>query len=548
MTLRVNGRDHFIDPAKHRSLIEALRDLGYDIPHFCYHPGLSLDGNCRMCCVNVVDLKTGTPVQTMDLSRTPPAPYPKPVISCREPLDPRGMSVLTETPAVLEARLWTMEFLLINHPLDCPVCDKAGECLLQDHSYVHGPATGRFAERKNEKPPKEVGPSIMLWTDRCILCRRCTRFLQEVSGTGELCIVERGDRCEIAAAPGRPVDNELMGNIVDLCPVGALIHKELKYSYRAWYLRRVDTICPCCARGCNIQAQAQGQYVRRLVPRENREVNGWWMCDRGRLDFRHVNSPERLQVGRVDGRAQPPAEAAREAGRRLAAAAREAPEAVAVLASAWLTLEELHVLKRLCIETLRCPLPGLLAQADWTAREFPGFRIEADRNPNRAGARLILGADAEARAARILESARAHKLKALYLVLSMPHFAPTAELREALAGLPDGGPGAPLTIVQDLFESELSRAAGILLPGASFAEKDGAYVSSTGRVQLLRRVIDPLANGEDDLALIQCLAQGAGVAEAPSPARQVFSRLTMEHSSLAGMDYRGLGRKGLILR
>jgi NADH-quinone oxidoreductase subunit G len=540
MTLRVNGKDHFIDPKKYRTLIEALRDLGYNIPHFCYHPGLRPDGNCRMCYVNLIDPRTGQPVMAPDLSKQPFEMYPKPVISCREPLNPRGMVVETETPAVVAAREWVMEFLLINHPLDCPVCDKAGECMLQDQSFKHGRAGSRFEEQKVESPTKDLGPSILLWTDRCIKCSRCTRFLEDVSGTKELSLVQRGDHTEIDISPGRPVNNPLMGNIVDICPVGALIDKDLKYTYRAWYLRSTPSVCADCAKGCSIMVQTQKEYVRRLVPRENREVNGWWMCDRGRKDFRYVNDPSRLLKARILGETKSVGEAAEEAGRRLAVAAEGDPSSVAGLCSAWLTLEELHVFKRLFAEKLKGARLGLLAEPNGEEQVFPGFKIEADRNPNRAGARLVLGPDAEGATAAILEDARAGKLTALILVSSMPHFVPPPEMLEALEKV-------ALVIVQDLKQGPLAEKAQILLPGSSFAEKDGVFVNVQRRAQVVRRAIDPLAEGHDDLSVLQHVACGAGLEMKVVSAREVFREMAEQYAPLAGWSHQKLGRLGAVL-
>jgi NADH-quinone oxidoreductase subunit G len=540
MTLRVNGKDHFIEPKKYRSLIEALRELGYDIPHFCYHPGLQPDGNCRMCYVNVIDVMTGKPVMVPNLSKQPFQMYPKPVISCREPLNPRGMVVETETPAVIEARKWVMEFLLINHPLDCPVCDKAGECLLQDNSFGHGKADSRFEERKNEKPPKDLGPTIKLWTDRCITCTRCTRFLDEVSGTSELYVVQRGDRSEIDIAPGHPVDNPLMGNIVDICPVGALIDKDLMYSYRAWYLQRTDSVCPGCSKGCNIQVQAQKEFVRRLVPRENRDVNGWWICDRGRKDFGYIHAENRLRQARLDGKDTPVIQAAEEAGKRLRAAADKGAQGVAILASAWLTLEELYLVKRLAAALGNVPV-GLLTEPDGQEQTFPKFKIEADRNPNRAGAKRVLGDEVEAKTAGILEAAQAGTLAAVYVISSMPHFEPTVALLDALNKV-------SLLVVQDLRPGTLTEKAQVVLPGASFAEKDGVFVNVGRRAQVVRRAIDPLAQGHDDLLVLQRVARAAGAEVSDGSAREVFRELAKEIPALNGADHKALGRGGLAIQ
>jgi NADH-quinone oxidoreductase subunit G len=548
MTLRVNGKDHFIDPTKYRSLIEALRDLGYDIPHFCYHPGLKLDGNCRMCYVNALDIKTGEPVTTLNLAAQPFQPYPKPVIACREPLNPKGMAVETETPAVIKGRQWVMEFLLINHPLDCAVCDKAGECTLQDYSYAHGNADSRFFETKNEKAPKDLSAAdrrygIKLWTDRCILCSRCVRFLDEISGTRELCIVKRGDRGEIAIAPGHWLNNALMGNVVDLCPVGALIDRNLMFTYRAWYLRPTRSVCPACSKGCNISVEALKQVVRRLRPRENRSVNDWWMCDDGRHDFHYINSKQRVTFCKVGGKDSLDILGVTAAvGARLKGFAAADPQSVAGLAGAWLTLEELHTLKRLFHDVLGCRQLGALAQAATQDEVFPGFRIEADRNPDRAGVALALGTDAEAETARIIEGMNAGRIKALYLVSSMPRYTPPPELLLALKKL-------EYLVVQDLRPGPLTDAAHVVLPGATFAEKDGVFINSRRRAQLLRRAIDPLPQGHDDLAVLQRVLQGTGAADAKLlPAREVFKQMSQAYPALSGLTHRALGEKGVIVR
>ncbi|MGD0090358.1 MAG: molybdopterin-dependent oxidoreductase [Planctomycetota bacterium] len=544
MTLRVNGKDHFIDPKKYRTLIEALRDLGYKIPHFCYHPGLKPDGNCRICYVNMVDPKTGQPVMTPNLAQQPFQPYPKPVISCREPLNPKGMIVETETPAVLKARQWVMEFLLINHPLDCAVCDKAGECKLQDYSYAHGNADSRFEEAKNEKAPKDLSApeqkfGIKLWTDRCILCSRCVRFLDEISGTNELQFVNRGDRTEIDIAPGHWLNNPLMGNVVDICPVGALIDRNLMFTYRAWYLRPTKSVCPACAKGCNIVVDADKQFVRRLRPRENVDVNGWWMCDYGRHDFHYVNSKQRVLFCRVNGKDELDIQGvAAKAGARLKDYAKTGALSVAGLASAWLTVEELLAFKQLFHETLGRPQTGALTQPLGREEVFPKFTIEADKNPNRAGLKLVLGADFEEQTAHILEGIHAGRIKALYLVSDMPHYAPPAELLGALKKL-------EFLVVQDMLHGPLTESAHVVLPGSSFTEKDGVFVNSQNRAQLLRRAIDPLAQGHDDLTVLQAVLRGAGAAAAePASAREV---LKQAGAPLADLTHQALGEKGLLL-
>ncbi len=546
MCLRVNGRDHFIDPKKYRTLIGALHDLGYMVPHFCYHPGLEPDGNCRMCYVNQIDVQSGKPLMAPNLAYQPLQMYPKPIISCREPLNPRGMIIETDTPAVLQARRWVMEFLLINHPLDCPVCDKAGECMLQDNSYLHGNADSRFAETKNEKAPKDLGEpgqphAIKLWTDRCIMCTRCVRFLDEVSGTSELYVVKRGDRSEIANAPGHPVKNPLMGNIVDICPVGALIDRDLMYTYRAWYLQKTKSVCPDCSKGCNIQVQTSKEYVRRLQPRENADVNGWWMCDYGRHDYHYVNDRRRILFCRSDGAASIDVQGVtQKVGEKLLEHARKDADHVAGLVSAWLTLEEMQVLKRI-FERIGCSQIGALAQESTREEVFPRFKIEADKNPNRAGLKLIFGAQIENATARIIDGINSGRIRALYLVANMPNFKPPAELVAGLKKL-------DYLVVQDMLPGPLTEAAHVVLPGSSFAEKDGVFVNSQNRAQLIRRAVDPLAQGFDDLTILQRVLRGAGEADVKlSSAREVFRRMAEQVAPLSGLTHQSLGDKGRVV-
>jgi len=547
MCLRVNGKDHFINPKGHRSLIGALHELGYDVPHFCYHPGLEPDGNCRMCYVNQIDVNSGKPIMAPNLAAQPMQMYPKPIISCREPLNPRGMVVETETPEVIKARQWVMEFLLINHPLDCPVCDKAGECMLQDNSFEHGKADSRFNEQKNEKAPKDLylegqEHGIKLWTDRCITCTRCTRFLDEVSGTSELYVINRGDRSEIDIMPGHPVNNPLSGNIVDICPVGALIDKDMMFSYRAWYLQKTQSVCPDCSKGCNIEVQAQKQYVRRLQPRENVDVNGWWMCDHGRFDFNYINDRNRVIICKMDGKASLDIQnVAYKTGAKLAEYAKKDPASVAGLASAWITLEEMHTFKQLFADTLGSVQVGGLFQEFGKEEIFPKFKIEADKNPNRAGLKLIFGAEIESHTAKIIQGINAGRIKALYLLSSMPHFKPSAELLSALKKL-------EYLVVQDVLAGPLSELAHVLLPGSSYAEKDGVFVNQQNRAQVIRRAIDPLGQGHDDLAIVQRVLRAAGAPDTKLvSAREVFRRMSEGYPDLAGLTHQTLGDKGVVV-
>ncbi|HXV77214.1 MAG TPA: 2Fe-2S iron-sulfur cluster-binding protein, partial [Candidatus Polarisedimenticolaceae bacterium] len=272
-----------IEVAPGTTILQAALARGQEIPHFCYHPGLSIAGNCRICLVEVEKA-------------------PKLAIGCMtQALD--GMVVHTDSDRVREAQNAVMEFLLINHPLDCPICDQAGECKLQDQAVEYGPGRSRYTEPKLALAKAvDIGRHVMLDQERCIQCSRCTRFCDEVTGTGELAFFQRGDRSQIGIYPGKRLDNPYSGNVVDICPVGALTLKEFRFATRVWYLKNTPSICVGCARGCNVMIATgrqrelmttigqQDERIKRLVPRVNIEVNGHWICDEGRLSYRRLEA------------------------------------------------------------------------------------------------------------------------------------------------------------------------------------------------------------------------------------------------------------------
>src|SRR5215216_2844540 len=261
--------------AKDRQMVlQACLDAGMHVPHYCYHPGLSIPASCRICLVEVEGL-------------------PKLVPSCQTPVRD-GMVVHSTSPKAVANQKAVMEFLLINHPLDCPVCDQAGECYLQDYSYQYGRSQSRFEEDKAKKPKKDVGENVVLYNDRCIMCTRCVRFTREVSGTSELYVDGRGHREEIDIFPGKPCDNKLSGNVVDLCPVGALLDKDFLFKQRVWLLKRVPSISPVDSGGENIFLEQNEGVVWRVKPRYNPEVNTWWISDDSRYCYKVIQSPSRL--------------------------------------------------------------------------------------------------------------------------------------------------------------------------------------------------------------------------------------------------------------
>lgn len=266
------------------SILEAAKTIGNTIPHYCYHPGLSVDGNCRMCLVKVEKM-------------------PKPVIGCKTPVS-EGMVVQTKTEEVKKMQQNIMEFLLINHPLDCPTCDQAGECRLQDYYMDYDRIPSRFKEEKVHKDKMvDLGAGVMLDEERCIICRRCVRFCEEIAGVKELYVQERGDHSMVATFPGKKMENPYSGCTVDVCPVGALTSEDFRYKKRVWFLTSTDSVCPGCSRGCNITVDhADRNKVYRLKPRHNPDVNDYWMCDYGRYDYKFINENRRLKPAyRKDG-------------------------------------------------------------------------------------------------------------------------------------------------------------------------------------------------------------------------------------------------------
>src|SRR5438874_12067011 len=275
------------------NLIQAALKAGVFIPHYCWHPGLTVVASCRMCLVEVGERK---PDGTVTMQ-------PRVVPGCQTPAKD-GTVIVTKSDRARHAQEQTLESLLINHPLDCPVCDKAGECLLQDFSYNFGRSQSRMIDEKNTPPNKpHISDTISLFTDRCIMCSRCVRFTREISGTAELQVVNRGDHSEIDIFPGQPLNNQLAGNVVDLCPVGALCSKDFLYKQRVWFLKTQKSVCADCSTGCSIFVDQNKDIVYRLRPRENPQAQGYFMCDEGRYGFHYVNSDRRITRPLVRGQA-----------------------------------------------------------------------------------------------------------------------------------------------------------------------------------------------------------------------------------------------------
>ncbi|MFN2372100.1 MAG: 2Fe-2S iron-sulfur cluster-binding protein, partial [Candidatus Krumholzibacteriia bacterium] len=449
--LTIDGRE--IDVPDGTRLFDACTLVrGEALPHFCYHPDLSIAGVCRLCQVEVEGM-------------------PKLTIACNTFVKD-GMVVQTRSEKVRRASRQILEMHLINHPVDCPICDQAGECGLQDQYMNYGLYDSEVEEsdKVNKQKVQIIGPQVVLDKERCVLCTRCVRFCDEVTGTGELGIFNRGDRAEIGVAPGVELDNNYSLNTVDICPVGALTSRDFRFQKRVWMLKSTESICPGCATGCNVRVDHEAGRIYRLKPRRNPEVNGPWMCDKGRMVYKAVHDEKRL----TEPAAGEQVLAWAEATARLAEIVRGGLGLV--IASAHQTLEELWLLRR---AAAGAAVSGGLATAD--RREGDAILLDADRTPNRAGLALLgLAEDGPDRlAARIGEASGA-------VLVHGGDPAADPAVRAALA--------ERTVVYVGTHRNETARLAALVLPGATWAEKAGVVANRQGRLQEFRQAIARAGN------------------------------------------------------
>ena len=529
--LTIDGKE--IEVPEGTNIIEAARRLGIEVPHYCYHPGLSIAGQCRLCMVELGN-------------------NPRPQIACNTQVA-EGMVVRTDTPKVLEVRQSIMEFHLINHPLDCPVCDQAGECGLQIYYMKHGLYEPRMVDEKVHKPKAvPLGPHVILDAERCILCSRCVRFCDEVTGTAELGIFDRGDHSEIGLFPGTELANPYSANVIDICPVGALTDRDFRFAVRVWYLETARSICPGCSRGCNIDVHYnvrrphhnQGRRVARLKPRFNAEVNRWWICDAGRYGGKFVDDPSRLGAP-ARGRGEAAIEVGWEEMIPLIASQlrRYRPDEIGVLASPKMANEDFFLLRRL-VDHL-----GLIHVDFRVPPRTPGdedrILIKADKNPNTRGAELIgLGPRPGGLDARgMLRAARERRIKCLWVfhhdLLASAWL--EAEVREALRAL-------ECFIYQGSNRNGVSPEAHYVLPSAAWVERDGTFTNFEGRVQRFWRAVEPLGLALADWEILGRVAEALGLGAPPARAEDWFKALAAAVPPFAGLSYRELRDTGKVLR
>jgi len=471
-------------------VLQAALEAGRDVPHYCYHPGLSVVASCRLC---LMEMMMPNP-KTQELQWSP-----KLVPSCQTPVRD-GMVVRFATDRVRQSQAACMEFFLLNHPLDCPVCDQAGECHLQDYSFKFGKPESRMVDQKLVNPKKDIGPRTLLYQDRCVMCSRCVRFTDEISGTHELCMVNRGSRTEIDVFPGRPLENPLQGNVVDICPVGSLLDKDFLFRRRVWELEGTPSICPGCATGCAIRIDHADDKVYRLKPRFNPKVNQWWMCDEGRFGFKYVHDKKRIRsplVRRGFETLTPNWEDIPEIVRfRLEEHVREKGAAkVAAVLSPFMACEEAWLLARYIREV--APQAALAmgpVPMEGEDHLFPvgakgdavRFTILKEKCPNRRGVEMVLQAagGTTLSSEQFIERSGKGDFSAAWIAGGYPKPWVDKNMAKIVANF-------ELLIVQDLFENELMAGAAIVLPSCAWVEREGSFVNAAGLIQSFERAINP---------------------------------------------------------
>ena len=572
ITINIDGQQLETDSSK--TIIQAARDNGIAIPNFCWHPALSIAGNCRICLVD-----SGMPKKTRegqierDANGNPIIMYaPKLQIACQTPVAD-GMVVQTKSPKVINAREALMEFLLINHPLDCPICDEAGECKLQEYAYKHSVGESRFEFEKVRKPKRvNLGPNVLLDTERCIMCSRCIRFCDEIVKEPSLTFTNRGDHVELTTFPGVELDNNYSMNTIDLCPVGALTSKDFRFKARVWEMSFTDSVCVCCARGCNTTIGIRNNEVLRLTPRYNAEVNDYWMCDNGRLNtFKNVNAETRIKSPMIRKEGKLVEVGWDEATAKVASELRRFQKnEIAVLGSAYATNEDNFLLQKFAKQILGTKNLDFIQHIN--DGEEDELLIRADKTPNSCGAKEVGVGNGNAE--NILNGIANGTIKVLYLLED--NIAENVVVANVLSKL-------DFLIVHSSNHNATTKHADVVFSASTYAEKNGTFTNFQGNVQ---RILPAVATLEQDRALdgfamsrldkfgsqFDRWMKGEkrdarsswkiilGVANAMNPpgggnakwkynsAEDVFKEIANSIPSFSGMSYFKLGNKGMKVK
>jgi len=529
VTVNIDGKE--VAVPKGTNVIEAARLVGVDVPHYCYHSKLSVVGNCRMCLIEMgmpaVDPATKTPIMDPATGKQKINWIPRPQIGCGTNASP-GLHIRTTTPMVKDCREGVMEFLLINHPLDCPICDQAGECKLQEQSTGYGRGYSRFVEQKNVKPKRtQLGPRVTLDDERCILCSRCVRFSKEIAKDDVLGFVDRGSYSTLTCYPGKKLENNYSLNTVDICPVGALTSTDFRFKMRVWFLKQTNSIDLESSVGANTVVWSREGVVYRITPRRNDEVNDTWMADSGRVFYKQLKSADRLTHVMVNG-AESGLDIAVNAAAQLFKIG-----GVAIVGSGRSSVEEQFLTKKLA-EALKAPvqLVGRVGEGD-------KLLVSADRNPNTRGA-LVTGLSKVLPSTTLSDLAVQIDGGAIKTVVSVGEDLGAAGLSTAQL--------AKVTIVYlGAHANATSAAAKVVFPTLTIFEKSGSFVNQQFRIQKFLKAVPGVAGASEDLVVLANLVAAAGGPALPGEINALWKTLAAEVPALGTMAFANIPTTGLLL-
>ena len=541
VNVQINGKWYRFP--KGTRIADACNSVGAHVPCFCYHPKLSIAGSCRMCLV-----EQGMPPRlapgatpTYDEAGYQPIQWmPRAVIACANTVA-ENMGIRTEGKLTSEARRGVLEFLLTNHPLDCPICDQAGECKLQEYTSDYGSGTHRFTEDKTKKGKNiSIGPRVNLDQERCVLCRRCVRFMKEIAGQDVLGVVGRGTHNAIACYPGTQLDSNYSMNVVDICPVGAMTSKDFRFKMRVWFLKSTPTIDVNCGTGTNINIWTRENQVYRITPRQNDEVNSCWMPDSHRLNYKYINAPERILTPMVKtdhGAPQRPSTWDATLNMVVEQLHSCAPTETAIICSARMTNEELYMVRALARQLGVTKLEIVPRKG-----ENDGLLVSDDRNPNTNGAKLILGKNGSGLAA----IRRGIKNNSVRFLIALGE-----DVTEEAGIEAEDLEALDYILAMSHSENATTKAADVVLPSVTFAEKYGTMINVAGRIQRLNKAIEPQGEARPDWDILRQLTELLGcdcprVIACPSP-MIILEEMAQEFEPMKGLTWGNIGNGGIVI-
>ncbi len=519
-TFKIDGRELVVEQGT--SVLKAALQNGIDIPHYCYHPALTIAGSCRLCIVEVEGM-------------------PKLAPSCATTVSD-GMVVLTDSEKVKEARESILEFFLTNHPLDCPICDKAGECQLQDYTYQYGSAHSRFIEDKRVRPTKDLGGKILLYRNRCVMCTRCVRFYEDVVGEAYLTVEHRGYHSDISIFPGKELDHKMSGNIVELCPVGCLIDKDFLFHSRVWNLSVTKSICPGCSTGCNINIEHKDNKIYRIRSRANSNVNSFWICDDGRYIFHKFEELDRIIYPMKRTRDKLTKSTWQEAlsilhDRLVLLKRSKEIKKMAVVSSSFASNEENFLLHKIFHDEVGCDKFFVYHNKpegeDLTFKN--GFKIHADKSPNKRGTELLIGNRSD-----FWTALKKGGIEVLVFFGNDLNLELSEIQKESLKKL-------DFLVVFDAVDNDLVRLANVVLPTAGFAEQDGSFVNVDGRIQKFMAALKPPENVKPGWQILLSIYKAFNEDIKLVSASDVMNEFAKTNKSFAGVSYFKVDNNGIQL-